>query len=965
MKILKWVVLPLFTFVLSCPAQLARTNALRIANTLTNLRLNYSLADSNGAFFLLQSEQLNNLLGAGRVIASGIAASNPVGSLEVGLPTNTTSFFALLHDPSIPVSPADFISVDDGDAAEAPAQFLIASPNVPDVLPANAPFPLTLNITDTNGNLVSTNGQIVLSLENGDGTAVVFNYTLSPATIGVTNGIAQATLTIQTTNSLADVFLAGTFAGPLTAARFGAATAAAAVPIGCATVAYSDYSDTDTVNWRYPLPAIVPLSGAFGEWPGHSDLHWGIDFAATSGTSVRAAKKGVVVKVGSLGSSGQFVAIYHGNGYVTRYLHVVPTVKRGCIVEADAVVGKVHGCCGHLHFEMLQLDDPTPFDMPGGYQQLNLNYGQGLANFPGSPVNPIGNPAFTFSPTLFTSGGQLPLVKAVFFRASQPALTALRMDPAVACLERLSDAPPSSPVYVVLQVVEQFPKPSDPNKPYLLPAKQITFTPDAGPATNIVYGLTQTDIEKLDPRGWTATDGAGYALLPLYESNATTAAAYRNWRYKYWFHWDTSHYTNSPHSFMVQAKDLAGSVGDPVVFTFGPKVIAVTPNQMVAGQWFFTNVAYLGTNIFPALTQPDRYQVDIIQANGTRMPGVQWGSPIQNGLTPVLTIHLQTNWYSFTLPPNTTPDGLKLRVSSRLATNIASEVCLCGGANMAFIPAGPFVMGDPFNDYPGSIEQPTHTVQVSGFCMDKYAVTKAFWDDVYNWGIGHGYSFDYGAQGKAANHPAQQMTWYDAAKWCNARSEKEGRVPAYYTSAAQTTVYRSGQVPLDNSWVKWNGGYRLPTEAEWEKAARGGAPGHRFPWADSDTISWNRANYNAFPASVGGYAYDVNPTQGLHPAFNDGVYPNTSPVDYFAPNGYGLYDMAGNVWGWCWDWYGAYSSGSQNDPHGATSGSDRVFRGGGWYNGAITCRSAFRYGYSPGDRYDYVGFRAVLAPGQP
>ena len=105
--------------------------------------------------------------------------------------------------------------------------------------------------------------------------------------------------------------------------------------------------------------------------------------------------------------------------------------------------------------------------------------------------------------------------------------------------------------------------------------------------------------------------------------------------------------------------------------------------------------------------------------------------------------------------------------------------------------------------------------------------------------------------------------------------------------------------------------------------------------------------------------------QGVHGQVQRaGALPYTSPAGYFAANGYGLYDMAGNVWEWCWDWYGGYSSGSQTDPRGPASGSYRVARGGCWYYNAYYCRAARRNYYSPTNRDYYLGFRSVLPPGQ-
>ncbi len=280
---------------------------------------------------------------------------------------------------------------------------------------------------------------------------------------------------------------------------------------------------------------------------------------------------------------------------------------------------------------------------------------------------------------------------------------------------------------------------------------------------------------------------------------------------------------------------------------------------------------------------------------------------------------------------------------------------------LVLIPAGTSVIGNATNVFPASEgyadELPQHSVWVSAFFMGSSEVTWSLWNEVSAWAITNDYSFDHAGAGKGPQHPVQTVGWYDIVKWCNARSEKEGLTPCYTVGGS---LYRTGQGVPDCNWAAT--GYRLPTEAEWEKAARGGVADHRFPWSAADTIQQARANYYA---AADTFPYDTGPRHGYHPAYQDGIFPYTSPVGCFAANDYGLRDMAGNVWEWCWDWYDNtyYRTSPATNPHGPVSGSARALRGGSWYGHAGTCRVALRLSSRPGNAHNFIGFRLARTAG--
>jgi formylglycine-generating enzyme required for sulfatase activity len=260
--------------------------------------------------------------------------------------------------------------------------------------------------------------------------------------------------------------------------------------------------------------------------------------------------------------------------------------------------------------------------------------------------------------------------------------------------------------------------------------------------------------------------------------------------------------------------------------------------------------------------------------------------------------------------------------------------------NMVWIPPGTFSMGSP-PDEPARFvwEGPQTEVTISrGFWMGKYEVTQGEYLEV----VGNNPSYfrngttpDYttGTAGPVTNelqHPVERVSWIDATNYCALLTERErfgGRLPEGYE-------------------------YRLPTEAQWEYACRAGTT-TAFHYGGA--LRSGMANFNGhfeYPP-CGGDEYCYNPS-GIHLG-------RTVEVGSYAPNAWGLYDMHGNVWEWCMDWYaGSLPGGSVTDPTGPTTGSSRVFRGGSYYYDANHCRSALRFWSAPGYRGGYLGFRVAL-----
>jgi formylglycine-generating enzyme required for sulfatase activity len=243
------------------------------------------------------------------------------------------------------------------------------------------------------------------------------------------------------------------------------------------------------------------------------------------------------------------------------------------------------------------------------------------------------------------------------------------------------------------------------------------------------------------------------------------------------------------------------------------------------------------------------------------------------------------------------------------------------GMTFALIPAGTFLMGSPQEEKQRSKDEEQHEVEITRpFYLGVFEVTQKQWREVMG---SNPSSLNRDRVGSDTDDcPVESVSWHDAVAFCEALSSRPEEKAAGRKS-------------------------RLPAEAEWEYACRGGAVEHQaFHYGNS--LSSTQANFN------GDYPYG-GATRGAY-------LERTTKVGSYEPNAYGLYDMHGNVWEWCSDWYGNdyYKKSPRRDPTGPAEGTSRVVRGGSWDCFGQRCRSAWRNGTEPANRYEYLGFRVAL-----
>jgi formylglycine-generating enzyme required for sulfatase activity len=558
----------------------------------------------------------------------------------------------------------------------------------------------------------------------------------------------------------------------------------------------------------------------------------------------------------------------------------------------------------HLHFEIRRGDGTAQWSVPA----------------PGSSQDPLQTPGIFAAP----AGVRLPQLETIGLTRVHPGQQPfVKTPPDPSATGRL--------IYLFGQLVDA--EPGIDGGDCRLGLRSISFQADGMSQPLVIQPADDASVGELRIPGTESSMGfAKYGLLHAINPDPLNF-------YQYWWVWSTAAYASNPIGPRTVQLIGQGYSGATVTnaLSFGPEIQNNVWQPLSAHDFTITVVAHLGsTNLAPQCAQPDQYRLEVLRADKSTMPGVQWDGTLPGTLSTVFSNHLDAAAYTFHIPAGETATNMVVRVSSLMAPDLRHEVSqgvvqLLGRASNApvlvDIPAGTFIMGSPATEAERfTCEGPQTTVTISySFKMAKYAVTQGQYKSV----VGSNPSYFSGV----ADRPVEQVSWSDATNYCFLLTRLE---------------QQAGFLPAN--WA-----YRLPTEAEREYACRAGT---------TTAFHYGPALRSAMANFNGRYEYDATLGTTNNP---NGIFAGTPEVvGSYAPNDWGLCDMHGNVWEWCFDsWSSSLPGGSVTNPSGPPPGPDRMIRGGAWYDNGSFCRSAFRLCSAPSYRGNDTGFRMVLAPSPP